>query len=182
MPWLLFCGCGCPDADEGQWIRQPAISWASSTARWIDCHGGLDIHHHAFLQAARRAGADANHYPPGRRRLPRSTSATTQKCRYQTDDHRRSARLPLVSRLLNSPLSRLSRLHAHARPGTVGITQVNALDIRALFLQFGLVDRGEPAQFSTTLSRGMSITGQAVRSAVAVVEPAAALAIPGGRW
>lgn len=25
------------DADERQWIRQPAICWASSMARWIDC-------------------------------------------------------------------------------------------------------------------------------------------------
>ncbi|MDT4829243.1 hypothetical protein FQZ97_626580 [compost metagenome] len=38
MPWEFRLRIWLPAMPtNAEWIRQPAISWASSTARWIDC-------------------------------------------------------------------------------------------------------------------------------------------------
>ena len=119
-------------------------------ARWIDCNGGLDVHHHALLQAPGRMRANTDDFD-------RAVFPDLAHQRHhlggadiETDDHFAALHVChgscLFLILRDSGLCCRGRSRCTPADGqAVGVTQVDARNVRNLFFQGFFIDGNKAA-------------------------------------
>src|SRR5690606_33820515 len=152
MPWEFRLRMWLPARPtKAEWIRQPAISWASSTARWIDCTVDSILTTTPFFNPR-----DGCVPIPTISRSPSGVTSPTRATTLEVPISSPTIILPLCTLdmfILSSILRgdghvRRRRIRFVPRNGqTVGVAQIDPRNVLALLHQRLLVDGSEAPHF-----------------------------------
>src|SRR5690606_9036791 len=152
IPWEFRLRMWLPARPtKAEWMRQPAISWASSTARWIDCTVDSMLTTTPFFNPR-----DGCVPMPTISRSPSGVTSPTRATTLEVPISRPTIILPLCTLdmfILSSILRcdgqiRRCRIRLVPRHGqAVGVAQVDPRNVLALLHQLLLVDGSEAPHF-----------------------------------